>query len=193
MKQFAFKNDKEAFQKVRRGDMAAYRFLFDCYFADLCRFLNMYVKDRYISEEIALDIFTSLWEKKEQLVIKHSLKSYLFQSARFKAISHLRQKKNWVFVDLDLPDLQDKETIAREETMEPDKLRAIIEDAINDLPEKSQKIYRLAREEKMSHKEIAELLGVSPKTVENHVGIALKKLRISLKPYYDQIFFMSLV
>jgi RNA polymerase sigma-70 factor (ECF subfamily) len=72
--------------------------------------------------------------------------------------------------------------------MEENELRALIETAINKLPEKSRQIYLMARNENLSHKEIAARLGITPKTVENHVGIALHKLRESLRPFYKQIF-----
>ena len=72
--------------------------------------------------------------------------------------------------------------------MEEKELRELIETAIEKLPEQSRKIYLMAREENLSHKEIAAQLGITPKTVENHVGIALRKLRESLNPFYKQIF-----
>jgi len=72
--------------------------------------------------------------------------------------------------------------------LEGDELRVIINEAIFKLPEKSKQIYLMAWEENLSYKEIACKIGLSPKTVENHVGIALRKLRESLRPYYKQIF-----
>ena len=72
--------------------------------------------------------------------------------------------------------------------METNELHDLIEKAILKLPEKSRQVYQLAWEENLSYNEIAEQLGLSPKTVENHVGIALRKLRESLRPYYKQIF-----
>jgi len=72
--------------------------------------------------------------------------------------------------------------------MENDELRGLINDAISKLPEKCRQVYLMAWEENMSYNEIAVQLGLSPKTIENHVGIALHKLRESLKPYYKQLF-----
>ena len=77
--------------------------------------------------------------------------------------------------------------------MENNELYNLIESAIQKLPEKSRKVYQMAWEENLSYAEIAEKLGLSSKTVENHIGIALHKLRESLKPYYKQIFFWWVV
>ena len=77
--------------------------------------------------------------------------------------------------------------------MEIIELRNLIESAIQKLPEKSRQVYQMAWEENLSYNEIAEKLGLSSKTVENHVGIALRKLRESLGPYYKQIFLWWIV
>ncbi|TKG89207.1 RNA polymerase sigma-70 factor [Puteibacter caeruleilacunae] len=193
MKQAKFKTDIEALLKVKKGDQDAFRFLFDSYFADLCKFLQMYLSDPFVSEEIALDLFSNLWEKRDNLKIESSFKGYLFQSAKYKAISHLRKKRKEIYMELDVQELQENVKENNPSHVEIDELREIIKDAINRLPEKSRMIYQMAREENLSHKQIAEKLGLTPKTVENHVGIALRKLRASLKPYYEQIFILCLV
>ena len=85
-----FKNDAEAFQQMSDGNMAAYRFLFDHHFSDLCNFLMIYLHSRELSEEIALEIFTYIWEKRRTLQIRTTFKSFLFSSAKNKAISLYR-------------------------------------------------------------------------------------------------------
>ena len=82
-----FKNDTEAFQQLADGNIVAYRFLFDHHFADLCNFLLIYLHSKELSEEIALEIFIYIWERRETLQIKTTFKSYLFASAKNKAIS----------------------------------------------------------------------------------------------------------
>ncbi len=182
------KNDTEALIQMAEGNISAYRFLFDHHFADLCNFLMIYLHSKELSEEIALEIFTYVWEKRETLHIKATFKSFLFASAKNKAISLYRKEQKAIFTSLDTSQTIDPEDSGSDQAMEANELRALIERAIDKLPEKSRQIYKLAWEENLSHKDIAEKLGISPKTVENHVGIALRKLRESLKPYYKQIF-----
>lgn len=184
----AFKSDGEALGKLAEGDLSAYRFLFDRHFADLCNFLNIYCRSKEVSEEIALELFGIIWEKRGTLLIRISFRSYLFSAARYRAISHLRKTHRQLFANLDHE--------ANEKTHDPDslhllevnELRTILETALNQLPAQNRRIFLMAREEDLSHKEIAERLNLSPKTVENQVGIALKKLRESLLPYYKQLF-----
>jgi RNA polymerase sigma-70 factor (ECF subfamily) len=183
-----FKDDEQALLRLAAGDLAAYRFLFDRHFADLCNYLNIYLHSKEFSEAVALEIFEYVWEKRESLVIRVSFRSFLFVSAKNKAISHYRKEHREKYSSFDL-----SETIVYDETtsqhfLEEKELRAVIEAAISKLPEQSRKIYLMAREENLSHKEIAGLLGLTPKTVENHVGIALRKLRETLNPFYRQLF-----
>jgi len=187
-----FKNEPEALLQMADGNIAAYRFLFDHHFTDLCNFLLFYLHSKELSEEIALEIFTYIWEKRETLQIKVTFKSFLFASAKNKAISHYRKEHKTIFTSLESSESIMTDISSAQHFMENNELREIIDSAISKLPEKSRQVYQLAWEENLSHKEIAEQLGITPKTVENHVGIALRKLRESLKPYYKQIFMVWL-
>lgn len=186
----SFRNDTEALLQMADGNIVAYRFLFDHHFADLCNFLLIYLHSKELSEDIALEIFTHIWEKRETLQIKTTFKSFLFASAKNKAISHYRKERKMVFTSLEAGESLMQEVSGVQQFMENNELRELIDAAINKLPEKSRQIYQLAWEENLSHKDIAQKLGITPKTVENHVGIALRKLRKSLKPYYKQIFML---
>lgn len=185
-----FKNDTEALLNMAGGNLSAYRFLFDRHFADLCNFLLIYLHSKELAEEIALEIFTHIWQKRETLEIKATFKSFLFASAKNKAISLYRKEHKNMFSSLDEVSPAIPEDPSLQNLMEADELRSLIENAVAKLPEKSRQVYQLAWEENLSHKEIAAKLGISAKTVENHVGIALRKLRESLKPYYKQIFLL---
>ncbi len=183
-----FNNDSEALLQMADGNIDAYRFLFENYFSDLCNFLLIYLHRKDLSEDVALDIFAYIWEKRETLQIKATFKSFLFSSAKNKAISLYRKEHVKLFASLENADLEGCSDYTSSLLLMNKELRDIINAAILKLPEKSRQIYRMAWEENLSYKDIAFQLGLSPKTVENHVGIALHKLRESLKPYYQQIF-----
>ena len=188
-----FKDDPEALRQLAEGDIDAYRFLFDHHFSDLCNFLLIYLHSKELAEDTALDIFTFIWEKRETLQIKATFKSFLFAAAKNKAITLYRKEHQKIFSQIEKSDsLMSNETDAQF-MMEKDELSLLIERAIERLPEKSRQVYQLAWEENLSYNEIAKQLGLSPKTVENHVGIALRKLRESLRPYYKQIFMLWIV
>jgi len=130
------------------------------------------------AEEIVHDVFLSYWNGGQfrEIQDENSLKSYLFTSVRNKSLNHIRKSK----VDYsDLPDddiYLDKdpgivETIAAKEIQE--RLAFLIEK----LPKKCRQVFIMSRNYELTHKEIAELLDITPKTVENQISIALKFLR----------------
>lgn len=185
-----YQNDTQALQQMAHGDLQAYRYLFDHHFSDLCNFLLIYLHSKELCEEIALEIFSYVWEKRDTLVIKATFKSFVFAVAKNKAISHYRKEHKKIFTSLELGEPLMTELTNAQVFLENNELRTIIDEAIGKLPEKSRQVYQMAWEENLSHKEISLKMGITPKTVENHVGIALRKLRESLNPYYKQIFLL---
>jgi len=183
-----FKDDSDALLQLAEGNIYAYRFLFDHHFSDLCNFLLIYLHSRELSEEVALDIYTYIWEKRKTLQIKATFKSFLFAAAKNKAITSYRKEHQKIFTSIETNELVIPGDSSFQFWMENNELRDLINDAISKLPEKSRQIYLMAWEENLSYNDIATKLGLSPKTIENHVGIALCKLRDSLRPYYKQIF-----
>ncbi|WP_299577101.1 RNA polymerase sigma-70 factor [uncultured Sunxiuqinia sp.] len=181
-------NDNVAMVEVAKGDLKAYRYLFDHHFADLCNFLLIYLHDKNLAEELALDIFAYVWEKREDIEIKSSFRNYLFTAAKNQAVSYFRKQQKNFFTDLGLEAPDAVDPISAEYILENEELQQMINNAIDSLPKQSKRIYQMAWEQNLSYKEIADELGLSVKTVENHVGIALRKLREKLRPYYKQIF-----
>jgi len=171
MQKREYKNDMEALSDMVDGDISAYRYLFDHHFSDLCNFLLIYLHSRELSEEIALEIYTYIWEKRETLHVNTTFKSFLFSSAKNRAISLYRKEHKNKFTSLETDELEIPNISSVQHVMENNELRLIIDAAISKLPEKSRQIYQMAWEDNLSHKDIAMQLGISPKTVENHVGI----------------------
>ena len=79
-------------KKLREGDHHAYKFIFDHYYALMGAIAYEYVEDYYISQNIVEDVMMSIWEKREQLIISTSVKSYLLTSVHNKCIDYLRSR-----------------------------------------------------------------------------------------------------
>lgn len=178
-------------QKMTSGDMDSFKYFFDKYYDDLCNFVNIYLRDKVLAEEIVQDIFVYFWENKEKLKINRSVKSYLYSASRFKSLNLLRDTKTRKRL---------VENMERTEFIQPDQaedsvidsveFRKIIEAAIDQLTPKCREIFLLSKNQELSNKEIAERLGISVKTVENQMTIALKKLREFLLPFRSKIFLL---
>lgn len=162
---------------IKQGDQIAFKHLFYQYTDSLERFITYYIHDREKSQELVLDIFTYIWENRERFEIKLTLKAYLFQAARNKAFTYIRDKKIPVYLeDLSISEVaQDYNS-----DLEFQELYRLVEEAVCLLPEKCREVFRKSREENLTNKEIAEQLHISEKTVEGQITIALKKIRVYL-------------
>jgi len=173
-------NDGQAFEKVFRDSykpLKAYAF----------RFVN----NLATAENMVQDVFLKLWQNRHNLVITTSLVHYLFRSVRNHSLNHL--EKNRVrtgYLRMQLEKTQDDEDFS---AFYPEiGLLEKIESAICALPPKRQEIFRLAREEGLRYREIADQLNLSVKTVEAQMTLALKQLRDSLKEYRHLVLFFIL-
>lgn len=169
---------------IKQGDQIAFKHLFYQYMDSLERFITFYIHDREKSQELVLDIFTYIWENRERFEIKLTLKAYLFQSARNKAFTYIRDKKIPVYLDDVCPQEIGEDYNSELEVQE---LHQLIEEAVCLLPEKCKEIFRKSREENLTNKEIAAQLHLSEKTVEGQITIALRKIRTYLGDSYSYL------
>lgn len=181
------------FSRMVDGDKEAFRFFFEKYYTDMVNLVNLYLHDSMMSEEIVQDIFIYLWEKKEQIKIETSLKSYLLRASKNKSLNYIRNEKNKLNIHSRLADLNKGTSEMPDNVMDANQLRDIINAAIDSLPERCREIYIMGKEKNMSYKEISDELEISVKTVEVQMGKALKRLREQLRPYYKDIFILFLV
>lgn len=163
-------------------DHAGFKQLFEKHYRALTVFALDYVHDHNTAKDIVQNVFLRLWESRERYVIKKSSKAYLYQSVKNACINHKQSKHSrMVFTD-DIPmQVMEDDVLARMIAIE--KLDAVLQ-AIESLPPQCRDIFKLSRIKQLRHAEIAEKLHISEKTVENQIGIALKKLSGYLKVFY---------
>ena len=166
---------------VQRGDQKAFDTLFRRYYPMLCAYGHRFV-ELEDAEEIVEDSLLWIWENRETLVIDSSLNSYLFKMVYRRALNKLAhidatQRADTRFYEDMQEMLQDTDYYQIEE------LAKRIEDAVAALPESYREAFVMHRFRDMSYKEIAETLGVSPKTIDYRIQQALKQLRVDLKDY----------
>ena len=174
-------NDIFLLSLIRKGDKQAFKYLFDSFFASLCRFARIYVGEHTVAEEIALDVFTSIWEKRESLEIKLSWKAYLFQATRNKALNFIRDNDRFITVS----DWSLHEKAAMDHTLELKELELLIQEAVCTLPGLCQDIFHRSRMEFQTNKEIAQELNISIKYVEAQITKALKLIKKHLGDSYS--------
>ncbi|GAA3553409.1 RNA polymerase sigma-70 factor [Snuella lapsa] len=137
------------------------------------------LKDKKICEDLVQDIFFTLWKNRNTTNI-HNISGYLFQSLKFKIYKHFRDTK---FIDMDIEKFHNiKETSESPYDMITlQDLERIVAIHSEKLPKRCQEIFYLSRFECLSHKEIADKLNISIRTVKNQISVALKHLKVHLE------------
>lgn len=166
--------------RLRNGDESALTELYNKFWQSL--FVSSYnvLKDKELCEDIIQDIFMNIWHNREKLEINISLKGYMYACARYQVFNQFKKNKDKIHVEL-FEDLDKRFQHSTPETqLMHEELLEQINSIVEALPEKCQLVYKLSREEQLSHKEIAERLDISTKTVENHITKALHVIRLSM-------------
>lgn len=170
---------------IVRGDEAAFDALFGALYAPLCRFARGFVGTAHEAEELVEDLFLKLWADRDRLQVRGSVSSYLYVAVRHRALNHLTRLK--VARRHAQSAQQDAEWEARhasnaaEEHLREDELYASVRAAVDELPPRSRQAYLLYYQHHLSYAEIAAIMGISVKTVENQLSRALKALWLRLK------------
>ena len=173
--------ENELLTAIRQGDWSAYRILFDRYYPILCAYGNRFVSLED-AEEITQDTLLWVWVNRESLTIERSLSHYLLSMTYHRSMNLIlhnqaRYKAEVRFLESVEEMLDDNDTIQLHE------LQQQIKSALASLPDTYREAFMLHRFGNKSYKEIADLLQVSPKTVDYRIQQALKQLRILLKDY----------
>ena len=167
--------------RLKNGDMLAFDQIYEIYSHKLFSFVFRILKDEAGADDVVQEVFVKIWESRERLDDYKLLNSYIFTIAYNNSIDLIRKKIN---NNKYLEHLKISATINFTPTIvsqiEYDELNKEVEKLIVKLPERQKQVYLLHREEGLTYPEIAERLGISKNTVENHMVKALKYLRHNL-------------
>lgn len=179
--------EQQHLQKLKNGDITVFEMFFRAYYQPLCNYAYTFVQDRDEAEEIVQSAFLSVWEKRESIEIRTSLKSYLYTMVRnacLNVIKHEKIKQKHIGEELATAERSYDSVSQRVNSSE---LETRIQVSMEKLPEQCRLIFKLSRFEELKYAEIADQLNISVKTVENQIGKALKIMREELKDYLPLI------
>lgn len=176
--------------KLRDGDQEAYIFLFRKYYVPLCTYSRRYVGRKDVAEEVVSETFFNVWRNRATLEIHSSVKGYLFHAVLNNSLNYLRKLRKEERLEDYFSDTADENIgfIMNAEEISSDSLilkdmAETIDRAVDQLPPQQQAVFRLKRYEGKKLGEIAQIMGISVKTVEMHLSKAMLTLRKSLKEY----------
>lgn len=174
-KKICFEDDITSFEQL-------YRFLY----GRLLKFSIYYVTDRQAAEDIVTEVFVKCWENRKESTHVLNPESYFFIAVKNQSLKHLKKNSSVTFIDL--VDTEDDVSVnmqTPEYIIETKELHRQLDLAIAGLAPQAAMVFRLIKESGMKYKEVAELLNISPRTVQTQLFRAIAKLRIVLQPLKD--------
>lgn len=183
--------EEQLLQMIIADEVNGLELLFKNYYKQLWRFAKEILKNTDAAEDAVQDVFIKFWEKRNQINITTSLKAYLFTAVRNTCFNQLKASERNVWLD-------DTSIQYDMKNSSPDAINNIagkeleqkIATAIDALPPRCGLVFKLSRFENKSYKEIAEIMDISVKTVDNQMGKALMLMRQQLAPYLNMICFL---
>jgi RNA polymerase sigma-70 factor (family 1) len=181
---------------VRQSEKEAFRLIFITYYDSLTRFAFQYLKSVTEAENVVQDVFLWIWEKREDWQVDGTLKTYLFRAVKYKALDYLRHeeiKRKYVREQSFVERMWDNPAKKLEREIDEQTFIEATQNAIEELPERTRTIYKMSRVEGLTYNEIADVLEISPKTVESQMSRALDSLRGSLSKYLHVILMAKII
>jgi RNA polymerase sigma-70 factor (ECF subfamily) len=146
----------------------------------------MYVHQKEVAEEIVSDVFVKCWVSRKHLVDVRNIDTYLFVAVKNQSLNHLKKYSHIHLVQVeDTNELRLVKTFNPQEALEKKELLFKMERSIEELPQQCRIIFRLIKEEGIKYKEVAEILNISPRTVQTQLFRAMKKLSGVMSDYLN--------
>lgn len=171
-------------QQIARGDQRSFEDLYRLFYARLFNFALLYVHKREIVEEVVNDVMINIWNKQQTLQQVQNLETYIFAAVRNRSLNYMSTYSAWhVMPD----DTQEQGAIINfndpEKELEWKEINFRLNQAIDQLPEQCRTVFKLIKEEGFRYKQVAEILNISPRTVETQLFRAIKKLDKVIEVY----------
>jgi RNA polymerase sigma-70 factor (ECF subfamily) len=178
--------DIELIARTKVSDQEAFKSLFEQYQPVLFRHVLFMTRDEEAAHDIVQETFVRIWQKRSSLKPALSFLAYALRIGGNLARDFARRRRTRKRLDEHVPPPARSERDDPEESLKLSLLGERLTAIVNDqLPERCRKVFLLGRFENLSNQEIADLLGISVRTVEHQMNRALRMLRRSLRPYLD--------
>ena len=178
-----FSEERSLILRLIGGDEDAFCELYATYKNRLIYFAMRFLKSREYAEDVFQDAFTVVWQSRRFINPDASFSSYLYTTMRNRILNQLRNAANEEKLkESILSQALDYTEDTKREVMLND-LKSLISHALQQLTPRQREIFEMSREAQLSHKEIADKLGISINTVQEHISTSLKLIRTYLIKY----------
>lgn len=181
MLDYNLQSDKCLIKHITEQDQVAFTVLYNRYWSKLFLHARHMLDDDDAAQDIVQEIFTWIWQHSQQIGHTESISGYLYKTTRNKVLDRIKHEK---IKHLKLPVISENlktTNYSLDDEIYSKELAAIIDSEILKMPEKMRTVFELSRQEHLTHKMIADQMGISEQTVRKHVQKALRILRTRLQ------------
>jgi RNA polymerase sigma-70 factor (family 1) len=174
--------DESLLSLVADGDKQAFTMLYRRYWQSLFTTAAKALRSKTDAADLVQDIFLSIWNRRHELDVTGSLAAYLQTSVRYKVIKYVEKnitRRDYLSLLTDM--LVHYQPPDAESQLQIKELQSVIQSAVDQMPHKMREVYQLSRQHHLSHKEIADRLGISDETVKKHIQHALQNIKTAIK------------
>ena len=167
--------------QVAVGDTRAFRQIFDALFSNLTKFSFSFVHSKEAATEIVDELFVQLWVKRADIMKINDLRVYLYTATKNASLNYITKKAKQIELEpYENLQVQMTDVVSPEQIMITKEILQKIKEAIDSLPPRCKLIFKFVREDGLSYSEVAEILGLSIKTIDSQMVIAVARIRAKL-------------
>ena len=177
-------SDKQLLQRIAADDKDAFTQLYHRYWEDLLITAAKALRAKEEAADVVQDVFLSVWNRRNELNIQGSLGAYLHTCVRYKCIHYIERnitRRDYLLllteIEINTP------SVNAETNLQLKEIQQAISKTVSEMPPKMQEVYKMSRQEHLTHKEISENMHISVETVKKHIQHALYLIKAELPPY----------
>jgi RNA polymerase sigma-70 factor (ECF subfamily) len=176
--------DRQLVRRVKNGDEAAFKLLFFNHYHGLCALAEQITKSKELARDVVQDVFLKIWRGRSDFSIELSLEAYLCRAVRNQALVVLEKQRSQGRIKNEFAKELTQSFEVEQNELEMGAQPKIVEQIwkiVETLPTRRRMAFTLHHKQGLTYKEISNVMDVSQKTVETHIGLALKEIRSHLQ------------
>jgi len=173
--------DEALLSLIAEGDKDAFTMLYRRYWQLLFTTAARALRSKTDAADLVQDVFLSIWNRRDALSVTGSLTAYLQTSVRYRVIKYVEKnitRRDYLILLTEM--LVSYQPPDAESQLQIKELQGVIQSAVDQMPQKMREVYQLSRQHHLSHKEIAERMGISDETVKKHIQHALQNIKTAI-------------
>lgn len=168
-------------EMLKEGDSLGFEILFQQYYVRFYNFVRNLLKDSHEAEDIVQNVFMKVWVNRKSLHPDQSIHNYIYVLTKHEVLNHIRDRKAYTQIERLMMSEPPAGVVINDDSVQFHELDVRIRKFIASMPEQRRKVFLLSRYRGLSNKEIADMLGLSVRTVDRHINMALTSLKKEFK------------